>query len=173
MPQATTLRLQIITFELDMIKALLEGSEELEKRIPYRVPADYPMDVYKQFFPYKIERFTQQPEENRWEGLIVHTESLTIIGDIGFKGSPNERGEINLGYSILPCYQGAGYATEAAIGMVDWGLAQPGVQKITATCSLDNHASIRVLQKAGLVQVREDDKKIYWSSPEELNGPNK
>ena len=56
MPQATTLRFQIITFELDMIKALLEGSEELEKRIPYRVPADYPMDVYKQFFPYKIER---------------------------------------------------------------------------------------------------------------------
>ena len=173
MPQATTLRLQIITFELDMIKALLEGAEELEKRIPYCVPDDYPMDVYKQFFPYKIDRFTKHPEENMWEGLIIQRESQTVIGDVGFKGSPNERGEINLGYSILPRFQGKGYATEAATGMIEWGLAQLGVKKISATCSLDNSASIRVLQKAGLEQEREDGKKIYWSSTAESNGRNK
>lgn len=164
MPQVTTNRLLIITFEVEMIKALAEGAEQLEKLIPYRVPADYPMDVYKQFFPYKIERFTQHPEENMWEGLIVHQESQTVIGDIGFKSGPNERGEINLGYSILPRYQGKGYATESAAGMVGWGLEQPGVSKITAACSPENSASIRVLQKAGLAQVRKDDNKIYWSS---------
>lgn len=173
MPQATTDRLRVITFEVDMIKALVEGTAQLEKLIPYGVPAEYPLDVYKQFFPYKIDRFTKHPKENQWEGLIIHRESRTVIGDIGFKGSPNESGEINLGYSILPHYQGLGYATEAAIGMVEWGLAQPGVRKITASCSLDNHASIRVLQKAGLVQMQEDGRKIYWSSAEELNGLNK
>lgn len=164
MPQATTERLKIITFELEMIKALLEGPEQLAKIVPYQVPAEYPMDVYKQFFPYKIERFTQQPEENIWEGLIIHNETQTIIGDIGYKGGPNDKGEINLGYSVLPRFQGNGYASEAAAAMVQWGLDQPGVRKITATCSLENAASIRVLQKAGLKQLREDGQKIYWSS---------
>ena len=164
MPQVTTDRLIVITFEVQMIKALLEGPEQLAEIVPYQVPAEYPMDVYKQFFPYKIERFTQQPEENIWEGLIIHKETQTVIGDIGYKGSPNEKGEINLGYSILPRFQGDGYASEAAAAMVQWGLDQPGVRKVTATCSPENRASIRVLEKAGLKQLREDGQKIYWSS---------
>lgn len=164
MPQVITNRLKVITFEVEMIKALLEEPEQLAEMIPYGVPAEYPMDVYKQFFPYKIERFTEQPEENVWEGLIINKESQMVIGDIGYKGSPNEKGEINLGYSVLPRFQGQGFATEAAAAMVEWGLEQPGVQKVTATCSLENIASIRVLQKAGLKQLREDEKKIYWSS---------
>ncbi|MGI2326696.1 GNAT family N-acetyltransferase [Planococcus sp. YIM B11945] len=164
MPKITTDRLLVITFEAEMIKALLEGVEKLEKLIPYNVPVDYPMDVYKQFFPYKIERFSQYPEENKWEGLIIDKENQTVIGDIGYKAGPNEKGEINLGYSILPRYQGNGYATEAALAMVYWGLRQSGVQKITATCSLENSASIRVLEKAGLRQIHKDEKKIYWMS---------
>lgn len=164
MPQVITDRLKIITFEVQMIKALLEGPEQLEKLIPYQVPAEYPMDVYKQFFPYKIERFSGYPEENIWEGLIINRENQTVIGDIGYKGGPDEKGEINLGYSVLPRFQGQGFATEAAAAMVEWGLAQPGVKKVTATCSPENTASIRVLQKAGLKQLREDEKKIYWSS---------
>ncbi|WKA58291.1 GNAT family N-acetyltransferase [Planococcus shenhongbingii] len=164
MPQVTTDRLKVITFELEMIEALLEGPEQLEKLIPYQVLADYPMDVYKQFFPYKIDRFIEQPEENVWEGLIINRELHMVIGDIGFKGGPDEKGEINLGYSVLPRFQGHGFATEAAAAMLEWGLEQPGVKKVTATCSPGNIASIRVLQKAGLKQLREDAKKIYWSS---------
>ncbi|MFD1861484.1 GNAT family N-acetyltransferase [Planococcus chinensis] len=164
MPQISIDRLKITTFELEMIKALLEGPKQLAKMVPYQVPAEYPMDVYKQFFPYKIERFTEHPEENIWEGLIIHKETKTVIGDIGYKGGPNDKGEINLGYSILPRFQGNGYASEAATAMVQWGLAQPGVRKVTATCSPENGASIRVLQKAGLEQLREDEQKIYWSS---------
>lgn len=164
MPKITTDRLQVITFEVAMIKAMLEGANGLEQLIGFAVPSDYPMDVYKQFFPYKIDRFSKQPEENKWEGLIINSENKTVIGDIGFKSGPNEKGEINIGYSILPNYQGKGFATEAAIGMVAWGLKQPGVEKIIATCSPDNNASIRVLKKAGLKQVREDNDSIYWST---------
>lgn len=164
MPEITTERLMVITFKVEMMTALLEGATELEKLIPYKVPEDYPMDVYKQFFPYKIHRFNQNPEENKWEGLIIDKENQIVIGDIGYKGRPNENGEINLGYSILSHYQGNGYATEAASAMVKWGLSQSDVQKITATCSRDNFASIRVLEKAGLNQINKDEKKIYWQS---------
>jgi RimJ/RimL family protein N-acetyltransferase len=87
-----------------------------------------------------------------------------VIACIRYRGSRNEKSEINLGYSNLPCFQGNGYATEAASAMVELGLGQSGVRKVTATCSPENGASIRILQKAGLEQLREDGEKIYWSS---------
>lgn len=164
MPFIQTERLLVITFKVDMMEALLEGPEVLETWIPYSVPPEYPMDVYKQFFPYKIERFRQYPEENKWEGLIIADDTKTLIGDIGFKGGPDESGEINLGYSILPAYQGKGYASEAARAMVEWGMKQTGVKKVIATCSIDNWASIRVLEKAGLKQTFTDEQKIHWTT---------
>lgn len=115
-------------------------------------------------FQSRRENVSRQRVEPEEQPLIINRETQMVIGDIGYKGGPNEKGEINLGYSILPHYQGSGYATEAAAGMIEWGLGQPDVRKITASCSLENAASIRVLQKAGLKQEREDDKKIYWSS---------
>nr|WP_246050114.1 GNAT family N-acetyltransferase [Aquibacillus sediminis] len=81
---------------------------------------------------------------------------------MGFKGGPDENGEMDLGYSILPSYQGNGYATEMAIAMIEWGLKQPKVKRITASCSNENYASIRVLEKAGLKQIYNEANEIYW-----------
>ncbi|MDC3424490.1 GNAT family N-acetyltransferase [Aquibacillus sp. 3ASR75-11] len=120
------------------------------------------MDVYKKLLPYKIERFSQYPEENVWEGIIIRTEDNVIIGDMGFKGGPDENGEMDLGYSILPSYQGNGYATEMATAFVQWGLKQPKVKKITASCSNQNYPSIRVLEKVGFKQIGKEDNEIYW-----------
>ncbi|AYC28411.1 GNAT family N-acetyltransferase [Paenisporosarcina cavernae] len=85
----------------------------------------YPLDVYKQFFPYKIERFKNFPEENEWEGLIILKRTNTIIGDMGFKGGPNDAGEMNLGYSIVPEYEGNGYATEMGKALCNWAINLP------------------------------------------------
>ncbi|MFV2046335.1 hypothetical protein KDJ21_008225 [Metabacillus litoralis] len=42
------------------------------------------------------------PDENEWEGIIINKEDNTSIGDMGFKGGPNEEGIIDIGYSIVP-----------------------------------------------------------------------
>ena len=75
---------------------------------------------------------------------------------------PDKNEDIGLGYSILPAYQGKGYATEMAIAMVKWGLEQPGVRKITASCSGRNHASARVLEKAGFTKTCVQENELYW-----------
>ncbi|MCM2532488.1 hypothetical protein NDK43_08950 [Neobacillus pocheonensis] len=77
-----------------MMSALLKGRSELENITPYKVASEYPLDVYKQFFDYKIVRFHKYPEENEWEGIIIHKDDNTIMGDMGFKGGPNESGII-------------------------------------------------------------------------------
>jgi [ribosomal protein S5]-alanine N-acetyltransferase len=162
-PFIETERLKIINFTVEMMEAFLKGNHEVEKITPYKVAPEYPLDVYKQFFDYKINRFRNFPSENDWEGIIIHKEDNIIMGDMGFKGGPNEEGIIDIGYSIVPRYQGKGYATEMGKAMVDWGLSHSNVKKVVATCNPDNFASIRVLEKIGFRITNKTNAKIYWS----------
>lgn len=164
MPVFETERLMMITLTADMMEAVLKGQGELEKFSPYQLAPEWPMDVYKQLFPYKINKFRKNPQENEWEGAIVLKGENRIIGDMGYKGGPDWEGAINIGYSIVPAYQGNGYATEMGNAMIKWGLNQPGVRKVVATCYPTNIASIRVLEKIGLRKIERREDKLYWSS---------
>jgi ribosomal-protein-alanine N-acetyltransferase len=162
-PFIDTERLQLITFTVEMMEAFLKGNNEIEKITPYRVAPEYPLEVYKQFFEYKINRFRKYPFENEWEGIIIHKEDNMIMGDMGFKGGPNDEGIIDLGYSIVPSYQGKGYATEMGKAMVDWGISQPNVNRVIAACNPDNFASIQVLEKIGFKITNKTEDKFYWT----------
>jgi len=45
-----------------------------------------------------------------------------------------------------------GYATEAACAIVDWIFSMPSIWRLSATCDIENLASARVLEKAGLTR---------------------
>lgn len=71
------------------------------------------------------------------------------VGDIGFKGPPGERCEVEVGYGIDGPHRGRGYATEAARALTQWALAQQDVYFVMAETAPDNGASRRVLEKLG------------------------
>ncbi|MDJ0332918.1 MULTISPECIES: GNAT family N-acetyltransferase [Planococcus] len=164
MPYIQTSRLTLITFTVAMMKAAISNKADLEKITTYRVADGYPMTAYKEIIPYKIKQFSEYPHENKWEGILVHNQTRTIIGDMGFRYRDGKQDELELGYSIVPSYQGHGYATEMAQALVAWGKTQSGINRIIASCDYDNFASIRVLEKAGLRRVEKKDSKIYWST---------
>ncbi|MDE4085290.1 GNAT family N-acetyltransferase [Planococcus maritimus] len=164
MPHIKTDRLMLITFTAEMMQAAISSERELEQAAGYQVIDDYPSDDYKEILPFKIQRYRQYPEENEWEGLIVHQQNQMIMGDMGFRRSTDNPEELELGYSIVPAYQGHGYATEMAQAIISWGLTQAGIKKIIASCDHDNRASIRVLEKAGLKKLGEQEHKIHWST---------
>lgn len=85
------------------------------------------------------------------------------MGDMGFKGGPNEDGTIDISYSIVPRYQGKGDATEMGKQWLMWGLSHSNVKKVVATFNPDNFASIRVLEKIGFRITNKTNDKIYWS----------
>jgi [ribosomal protein S5]-alanine N-acetyltransferase len=66
----------------------------------------------------------------------------------GFLGAPQD-GIAQIGYSVLPQFQGRGYATEMVGGLVRWAMGQPGVVRVVAETEWANPASVRVLTKAG------------------------
>ncbi len=56
---------------------------------------------------------------------------------------------VDLGYSFLPAGRGAGYATEAARGVMDYARREYGLSQLAAITAPHNQASIRVLQRLG------------------------
>ncbi|MBD0327516.1 MAG: GNAT family N-acetyltransferase, partial [Pyrinomonadaceae bacterium] len=71
------------------------------------------------------------------------------IGGCGFKGKPAADGTVEIGYSMLPEFQCAGYATEAAGALVRWAFSHAEVARVIAETYPELRPSIRVLEKNG------------------------
>ncbi|MFS0865017.1 GNAT family N-acetyltransferase [Fredinandcohnia sp. 179-A 10B2 NHS] len=93
--------------------------------------------------------------------LAKRKEDGKTVGDIGFKGKP-VNGTVEIGYGIDPDEHNKGYATEAAIALVEWAFLHEAVRKVQAECDIDNVASIRVLEKLGMKRIEEMKGMIYW-----------
>src|SRR5260370_31419466 len=78
-----------------------------------------------------------------------------FLGWFGFHPEGGGRaGDFSLGYRLRRAAWGQGYATEGARGLIRKGFTELGVQRVVATTYQDNHASRRVMEKAGLTLVR-------------------
>lgn len=81
--------------------------------------------------------------------LIVHRETLTVVGFGGFKGPPVD-GEVEIGYSIAPAHRGRGHATSAVAQLVARARAG-GVCVVSAHTLPEENTSSRILARAGFV----------------------
>lgn len=93
---------------------------------------------------------------------VVLKEKNTMVGDLCFKGKPNEKGEIEIGYGTYESFQGKGYMTEAIGAIVKWAFSQQGVLSIIAETEKNNPASHRILEKNGFAQYKQSDQMIWW-----------
>lgn len=94
--------------------------------------------------------------------LAIVKNSNKIIGDLGFKGKPDTRNTVEIGYSITGSEQNKGYATEALKGIIAWAFNDDRVDKITAECQTDNIPSIKVLKKLNMENIRSENGMRYW-----------
>jgi ribosomal-protein-alanine N-acetyltransferase len=86
---------------------------------------------------------------------ILHRADDIVIGLCGFAGPPGDNGTVEFGYSIAPAYQGKGYATEAAIALMDFATKDARVGTICAHTLSQPNASTRVLGKCGFTKTKE------------------
>lgn len=74
-----------------------------------------------------------------------------LIGHISFHPWFAPR-TYEIGWVFHPDYHGRGYATEAALAMLDYGFETRNVHRIIATCQPENPASWRVMEKLGMTR---------------------
>lgn len=58
--------------------------------------------------------------------------------------------KVMFGYVLGQAYWGKGYASEALRFLVIWSMAEPRLRRAWAYCAVENAASARVMEKAGL-----------------------
>jgi [ribosomal protein S5]-alanine N-acetyltransferase len=74
----------------------------------------------------------------------------TPIGSVGV--TLEGGGRALFGYVIAKKFWGHGFASEMLTYLVDWSLARPDIFRAWAFCDVENPASVRVMEKAGLVR---------------------
>jgi RimJ/RimL family protein N-acetyltransferase len=79
--------------------------------------------------------------------------------------------EPDLGFAFLPQHESKGYGTESAAASITYGREQLAFGRVLAITSLDNAASIRLLERSGFRFDREivndgETLKLFVSEPE-------
>ena len=81
-----------------------------------------------------LARLRASSEADPWAHgfAVVHRQSRSVIGSVGFKGPPDEDGMVEIAYGIVPVFQGQGYATEAAEASIAFAYGSSGVRLVRA-----------------------------------------
>ena len=82
-----------------------------------------------------------------WAVCIKNTDK--IIGFMGFYRTQPENYRTEIGYMILPEYEGKGYVTEAVKTMLNYAFNSVGFHSVDAVIDPDNVGSEKVLLKNG------------------------
>lgn len=95
---------------------------------------------------------TRANYEKRGYGMFAldEKESGEVVGFCGLV-HPGGQAEPEVKYALHRSHWGRGLATEAVIGLIEYGLTKHSLTHIIATTAPANSASHRVLLKAGLV----------------------
>ncbi len=152
-----TARLELVAATAELVSAEINDLSVFSSMLQAQVSPAWPPefnDIHTQTFV--LEKLVANPEQVGWWVWYFILKSSSdaervLIGNGGFKGSPTADG-VEVGYSILPQYRNAGYASEAVAALVDWAFQQQ-VDCVSAETLPELGGSIRVLEKNGFSYV--------------------
>ena len=157
MSTLVTPRLILEPITLAVVEATFRGDRAaIEAIIGATMPEDWPgRALVERAFSASLEAIREDPRTRLWGDrlMITRTEGeRVVVGSVIFHGKPTE-GVAEIGYGVEQRWQRQGFATEATHACVDWALEQPEVRCVSATTPPWHTASVRVLEKSGLVRV--------------------
>ncbi|MFA9381862.1 MAG: GNAT family N-acetyltransferase [Acetanaerobacterium sp.] len=158
-----TERLLLLPISYGCMRSLIDGTQtELEKQ-GFLICDDWiSLEVLQYLDIIRALMSKDTAPDGFFTWAVIERDSRVIIGDVGFKGHPNELGVIDIGYGIAACARGKGYATEAVTALLAWAFSQPGARRVSAECLDDNSASIHILKKMGMKEIVRDGSTVFW-----------
>jgi [ribosomal protein S5]-alanine N-acetyltransferase len=113
-----------------------------------QVPSPYPIALARRWVVHRIEWWDQ----GRGVTLAVTLRDAPdmLLGTVSLRRYARDR-RAELGYWLAQPAWGHGFATEAARAVIDFGFSGLGLARVYAQVLADNCASLRVLDKLGMV----------------------
>jgi len=106
-----------------------------------------------------IEQQTAIPRR-KYFFAIVSVDNAEVIGDVGFTITARETGDC--GWFIRKEYWDRGYATEATKLMIQYAFGNAGLERLSASCSLANPASEKVMLKCGFKCTERSESRVHY-----------
>jgi len=157
-----TERLDLLAAAIDHLDAELESPSQLAALLGARVPEGWPPGEYdRTAIEFFRARLAENPEAAGWYGWYAVERAgegrlATLLGAGGYYGPPSADGTVEVGYSILPGFQGRGFATELVRALVARAFATAGVTRVIAHTFPGNAGSVKALERSGFVLVGPD-----------------
>ena len=122
----------------------------------------------KPFYEKKIESIRLQEDSQKYTWSIFLKNTDTVIGQITCHPKDNEPENIrDVGWYIDPYYQKQGYATEAAIAVLDFMFNEVEIIAIKTSAAVINTSSWKIMEKLGFKYVGKK-KSTYFKDNEIL-----
>lgn len=148
-----TERLELLPLSLNELILGLNSIEELSNSLGIPLDCELFEGVVQRAVKMKIEKMSSTDIElHDWftYWLIVIKAEKKGAGLVGFKGTPDQNGSVEIGYGIGKKFRGNGYMSEAVQALIKWAFSHDNCTRITATNVLaGNFASQKVLLHSG------------------------
>ena len=149
-----TERLDLVPLNIIQLRQYLEQPNLLEQALGMSISREIVTENVQRAIRMKLSKMAHiDKAQFAWYTywLIVIRSVPFGAGLAGFKGFPDQKGEVEIGYGIDRDYQRKGYMTEAAQAMIAWAFEEPSCHAVTARNTKKwNLASQRVLFKLGM-----------------------
>jgi RimJ/RimL family protein N-acetyltransferase len=148
-----TARLDLVPATVARLRAELRSGGALAEALGARVPPEWPPPLYdRAAVEWWLARLERDDGPGCWRQyyfvLRGDAGSRLAVGVGGFKGAP-AAGVVEIGYAVLPAWQGLGLASEAVGGFLSLAFASRCVHKVVAETLPALAASIGVLRRHG------------------------
>jgi RimJ/RimL family protein N-acetyltransferase len=144
-----TARLLLRPFEADDLESLHAiHSDAGVARWLYNEPRT--LAETRELLGHKLGAGALRAEGDWLAAAAVVRETGELVADISlhWASEPHRQGE--LGFLVHPAHQGQGYATEAALAILDFAFGELGLHRVIGKLEARNAASERVLEKLGM-----------------------
>jgi len=84
--------------------------------------------------------------------FLIRKGDRVVVGSADFKGGPNEKDEVEIGYGRGKEFEHNGYMTEAVSAMCAWARAQEKIKSVIAETYLATHRHKTSLHAAALLK---------------------
>jgi ribosomal-protein-alanine N-acetyltransferase len=147
-----TARLELIAATAESLALELHDLPRFATALGVTVPDNWPPplndEASQRWYLDMLQRDSDAVGWALWY-LIASPGHRQIVGVAGFKGCLSG-GACEIGYSILPPFQGCGYATEAVRRLIAWAFEHADVDAVIAETMPELRGSIRVMEKCGM-----------------------
>lgn len=113
-----------------------------------QVPSPYPIALARRWVAHRIDWWDQG--RGVTFAVTLSDDPDMLLGTVSLRRYLRDR-RAELGYWLAQPAWGHGFATEAAAAVVDYGFSGLGLARVYAQVLADNRASLRVLDKLGMV----------------------